>query len=195
MVRAVRIIAFSLLLAVTAAAHDLEEEATVIAELMDLRPGMQVADVGAGSGEFSEELARRLEGSGHVFVNEIDDGELIKLRRLLERTELTSMSLVVGETDDTGLPYACCDAILLRYVYHHMSNRKDMRSSLGRSVRPGGLIVVIEKDEIGDGIPADDLIADMSTAGFEVVSRHPEWGGHDDHYGVVFRGVERPLSF
>ena len=105
------------------------------------------------------------------------------------------MSLVEGDVEDTRLPDDCCDGIMLRYVYHHMSNPEGMRSSLGRSVRPGGLIVVIEKDEIGDGILADDLIADMSTAGFEVVSRHPEWGGHDDHYGVVFRGVERPLSF
>jgi len=187
-----RLVAIGLLFAAPAAAHDLVEEATLIVELMNLRPGMHVADVGAGNGEFSEEIAHRLGGAGHVYVNEIDDGELIKLRKRIEKTELTNMSLVVGETDDTRLPEACCDAILLRFVYHHMSNRNDMRSNLRRSLRPGGLLVVVEKEERGDGVPSDSLIADMITTGFEVVSRHPEWGGHDDHYGIVFRRLAKP---
>jgi ubiquinone/menaquinone biosynthesis C-methylase UbiE len=185
-----RLVTIGLLFASSAAAHDLVEEVTLIVDLMNLRPGIQVADVGAGSGEFSEEIAHRLGGSGHVYVNEVDDGELTKIRRRLEKSELTNMSLVVGETDDTNLPEACCDAILLRFVYHHMSDRTDMSSSLRRSLRPGGLLVVVEKEERGDGVAADSLIADMVTNGFEVVSRHPEWGGHDGHYGVVFRRVE-----
>jgi ubiquinone/menaquinone biosynthesis C-methylase UbiE len=192
--RTTHLAALGLLVATSAAAHDLVEEATQVAELMQLGPGTQLADVGAGDGEFGEELARRLGETGHVYLTEIGDPELTKLRKRLKKTDLTNMSLVVGETDDTMLPEACCDAMLLRYVYHHMSDRPDMCTSLRRSLRPGGLLLVIDKDERGDGVPAEELIADMSDAGFEVVSRHPDWGGHDGHYGVVFRHAGTPPS-
>ena len=71
---------------------------------MELQPGMQIADVGAGDGEFAEELARRVGPTGHMSINEIDDGELNKIRRLLKRTDLENISLVEGRIDDTMLP-------------------------------------------------------------------------------------------
>jgi ubiquinone/menaquinone biosynthesis C-methylase UbiE len=186
--------ALGLFFVASAMAHDLVTEADQVAQLMNLQPGMKLADVGAGDGEFGEELARRVGKLGHVYLTEVDDGELKKLRKRLKKSELANMSLVEGEADDTQLPDACCDAILLRYVFHHMSHPSEMRSSLRRALRPGGLIVVIEKDESGHGIPADDLADDMRSAGFEVVSRHPGWGGHGDDYGLVFRIAESTAS-
>ena len=180
----------ALLFAAVACAHDRIEEANQIAELMNLRPGMQVADVGAGNGEFSAELARRVGDAGHVYATEIDADELSKIRRRIKTGGLNNMSLVEGQADDANLPAACCDAILLRYVYHHMSDPNAMCASLRRSLRPGGLLVIIERSEPGHGIPVDDLAAAISAAGFEEVSRHPEWGGHGDDYGAVFRVVE-----
>ena len=97
------------------------------------------------------------------------------------------MSVVQGDTDQTHLPTACCDAILLRYVVHHMSDPDDMYSSLRRSLRPHGKLVIVEKDEPGDGIEADELVEGLRKAGFDVLSRHPEWGGHDESYAIVFQ--------
>ncbi len=179
--------ALSCLIAATGAAHPHEQEAERIAELMRLRPGTRVADVGAGDGEFGEALARRLEASGHVYLTEINEGELIKLRRLLEESDLENMSVVVGSVDETGLPDACCDAILLRLVYHHMSDRQAMRASLKRSLRADGLMVIVDMDQNGHGTALQQLVDEMTGDGFQVVSRHPDWGGHDDHYAVVFR--------
>jgi len=176
----------SCLLAATGAAHPHEQEAERIAELMQLRPGMRVADVGAGEGEWGEALARKLEASGHVFLTEIDDGELLKLHNRLEDSELENMSVVAGSPDETGLPSGCCDAILLRLVYHHMSEREAMRASFGQSLRENGLLLIVELDRNGHGIEAQRLVDEMTTDGFKVVSRHPDWGGHDDHYAVLF---------
>jgi ubiquinone/menaquinone biosynthesis C-methylase UbiE len=181
------VVAVCLLLGSVACAHDVGEEMTQIAELMDLRPGMHIADVGAGNGEFSEELARRVGDAGHVYATEVDDGKVKKIRKRINKSGLFNMSVVEGDSDDANLPEACCDAILLRYVYHHMSDPGDMCESLRRSLRPDGLLVIVEKDEFGDGIPSDELIAAMIGFGFEVVSQHPEWGGHHDSYGTVFR--------
>jgi ubiquinone/menaquinone biosynthesis C-methylase UbiE len=179
--------ALSIFLAATGAAHPPAEECETIAQLMHLQPGMTVADVGAGDGEWGEALAHKLETSGHVYLTEIDDGELIKLRQRLQDSELENMSVVVGSKDATGLPDACCDAMLLRLVYHHMSDRAAMRASLKQSLRADALLVVIELDQNGHGIEAQRLVDEMTADGFQVVSRHPDWGGHGDHYAVVFR--------
>ena len=50
------------------------------------------------------------------------------------------MSVVVGKPNDTVLPEACCDAILLRQVYHRFTHPKEMRASLQQSLRPEGLL-------------------------------------------------------
>jgi len=185
--RSILLFAIGLLFVVVAVAHDSDEESAQIAELMGLNPGMVVADVGAGDGEFGEVLARRVEESGHVYLTEIDESELKKIRRRLKRTELTNVSVVEGEIDETNLPEACCDALLLRFVVHHMSRPDEMHSSLRRSLRQGGRLVIVEKDDPEDGIEADDLIEDLHRAGFDVLSRHPKWGGHDGHYAIVFQ--------
>lgn len=185
--RSIGLVALGMVFAVSAFAHDLEEESVEIAELMSLRPGMAVADVGAGDGAVGEALAHRVGDSGHVYLTEISQGELTKLRERLDRTELSNMSVVEGEPNDAKIPEACCDAVLLRYVVHHMSSPGEMYSSLRRSLRPEGVIVVVEKDEPGDGITAQELIDGMHDAGFVVRSEHPDWGGHDGNYAVVFQ--------
>lgn len=180
-------VALSLLLAASGAAHPVEGEAELIAELMNLQPGMQVADIGAGDGEFGEALARGLGASGRVYLTEIDEGELIKLRSLVEQSDVENMSVVVGSPDETGLPDACCDAALLRLVYHHMTDAEAMRASLKKSLRVEGLLVIVDMDQNGHGVEAQRIVDEMTADGFKLVSRHPEWGGHDDHYAIVFR--------
>jgi len=179
--------AVALTLVAPAAAHPVSDEIDQIAGLMELRPGMQLADVGAGDGAFAEALARRVGPTGHVFINEIDDGELRKIRRRIERSKLTNMSLVEGEVKDAQLPDDCCDGILLRYVYHHISEPDAMRSSLRRSLRSQGVLIVIEKlEHSGHGISLDDMIDELTADGFRLISRHPRWGGHEDHHAAVF---------
>ncbi len=174
-----------LLAACTGAAR--ADEAERIAELMRLGPGMRVADVGAGDGDFAEALARRVGETGHVWVNEIDDGELIKIRERIGASELANMSAVEGTETDTRLPEACCDAILLRRVYHHLSHPEEMRASLHRSLRPGGRLVVVEMtNRKNHEVDADRLVAEMTADGFRLVSRHPGWNGNEDHYAAVF---------
>lgn len=177
----------SLLLAAACSAHPPEEEAGSIADLLRLRPGMAVADVGAGDGEWGEALARALDGSGHVYLTEIDDDELRKLRDRVDGSELDNMSVVEGFADRTGLPEACCDAMLLRFVYHHMSDRLAMRSSIKRSLRPGALLLIVEIDDDGHGIETERLVGEMTADGFTLVSRHPQWGGDLEDYAVLFR--------
>ena len=185
--RSIILTSLAVLLTAPVLAHGLSEEVDEIAELLRLRSGMHLADVGGGDGEFGEELAERVGPGGHVYINEIDDGELRRIRRRVDRSELGNMSAVEGGATDTNLPDRSCDGILLRYVYHHFSEREEMRASLRRSLRPGGILVVIEKlENDGHGVALDEIVDEISGDGFRLISRHPSWGGHDDHHAAVF---------
>ncbi len=176
------------------------EEGDLIAEVLALRAGMRVADVGAGNGRWSEELARRVGEAGHVWATEVDEEELAEIRGRFVEAELGNVTPVLGDAQDTGLPEGCCDAVLLRLVYHHFTDPGLMRASLRRALRPGGLIAVIDivpqehwrqlpgvPERGGHGIAPADLIAEMTSDGFEVVAEYEDWDGEEDRYCIVFR--------
>lgn len=180
-----------------------DAEADRIAEVLGIRSGMSVADVGAGDGEWSIELARMVGEDGHVYATEVDRELVKELEERLLGAFLGNYTVLAGSQDDSGLAAGCCDAILVRMVYHHFQQPQAMRADLWRALRPGGLIGIIDiepqsgwreldgvPDRGGHGIPMDQLIAEMTEAGFEVESRHDDWNGDEDRYCVVF---QRPV--
>ncbi len=189
-----------ILIAACATNHAWASEAEQIAAALGLEAGMRVADVGAGDGEWSVELATRVGETGHVYATEVDEDNLEEIRERMERAGLGNVTSVLGDQHDIGLPADCCDAILLRLVYHHFTDPSPMRADLRRSLRPGGLIAVIDilpqsswrelpdvPDRGGHGIGPDELLADMIGDGFEVEARYDDWGDEEDHFCIVFR--------
>ncbi len=176
------------------------DETERLAEALGLRAGMSVADVGAGDGEWSEPLARRVGEAGHLFATEVKEDLVAEIRERLEKAGLANFTVVEGDQESSGLRDACCDAILLRMVYHHFERPESMRSDLWRALRPGGRIAIVDivpqkhwreleevPDRGGHGIPAEDLVAEMAGDGFELVERHDRWNGDEDRYCLVFR--------
>ena len=193
-------LAFVLVTASWVTSRAAADETEQIADALRLAPGMRVADVGAGDGEWSVELARRVGESGHVFATEVDEDDLEQTRDRLEQTGLGNSTVILGDQNDTGLPAGCCDAILLRLVYHHFTDPAPMRASLRRALKPGGLLAVIDilpqshwrelegvPDRGGHGIDPEELLAEMTGDGFEEVERYDDWGEEEDHYCIVFR--------
>ena len=107
-------------------------------------------------------------------------GELTPdIRERLEKAGLDSVTVIQGDQDSAELPKACCDRILLRLVYHHFADRPAMISSLRRSLKPHGLIAVIEtKKSPGNwhSYAQDQLIEEMEEGGFQLVRRFEDWG-------------------
>jgi ubiquinone/menaquinone biosynthesis C-methylase UbiE len=172
---------------------------------MALRPGLRVADVGAGDGEWAERLARRVGDAGHVWATEVEDDKVEQIASRLERAGVSNASVLLGSQRDTGLPPACCDAILLRLVYHHFQDPDPMRESLKRALRPGGRLVVLDvppqtswsalagvPDRGGHGIALDDLVAELTADGFRLVSRDEAWDGDETEYCAVFELASAP---
>ena len=183
-----------------------------IVEVLAIRPGMTVADVGAGDGDWSLAIAERVGRTGRVIATEVDQDELRKIEQRVEAAGLSNITALLGHQEDAGLPEGCCDAILLRMVYHHFVDPPAMLGSLRRAMRPGGRLAVIDitpqthwrrlqgvPERGGHGIPTEDqaeavlrhlpedLIDEISEQGFELVARHEDWNGDRDRFCVVFQ--------
>lgn len=139
-----------------------ELEVPQLVELMELKPGMTVADVGAGFGAWTMRFSRFIGPNGRVFATDIGAPQLAALRDIVQREKLTNVMVQEGAVGSTNLPAACCDAILIRDAYHHLTQPADMIRSLAASLKPGGRLVVIDfpprpKSEIPAGVPANRL--------------------------------------
>src|SRR5512135_1699974 len=90
--------------ALLVAACSSNKVADQLADTMQLKPGMVVADVGAGSGEKTVVFARRVGPGGHVFATEIDPVRLAKLQELVQHDALTNVTIVTAGEHQSGLP-------------------------------------------------------------------------------------------
>ncbi len=181
----------------------LQEETDLLAKLLNWQPGGVVADIGAGDGKMTLIAASKFVGSaGKVYSTELDAKKLAHLEELAAKEKNITV-LPAGETD-TNLPPACCDSIFMRLVYHHLTKPAEIDASLFRSLKPAGLLAVIDmepgkgtsipegvpKNRVGHGVPQKILIDEISAAGFQVVTVRDDWPNRDathKNYCVVFR--------
>ena len=170
-------------------------------QLLALKAGMAVADVGAGRGELTIALASEVGPGGRVFSTEIDPPRLKQLRRTVAEARLDHVTVVEAQSRDTGLPPNCCDAIVLRRVYHHLTDPASVNASLLRSLRPGGTLVVIDlppppffRSRSSFGVSRQVVIDEVGRSGFELLQRIDDWPGRGplESYCVVFRKPPAP---
>lgn len=170
-----------------------------IVAVLNLEPGMTVADVGAGDGDFAVELASLVGPDGRVIATEVDQAKVDELRELAAAEGLDNLTAALGTQEEVGLPAGCCDAVLLRLVYHHFQEPAPMRAGLRAALKPTGLLAVIDivpqedwrelpgvPDRGGHGIPPARLLEEMTGDGFELVARFDDWNGDDERFCMVF---------
>ncbi|MGH9522110.1 MAG: class I SAM-dependent methyltransferase [Terriglobales bacterium] len=183
----------------------LDAEAARLWEVLELKPGARVGDVGAGVGNMAVRIAGRAGASGRVFAAEINERRLRKLRLRKQKQELMNIEIVTAAADDCNLPAGVCDAVFLRGAYHHLTNPAAMNASLMRALRPGGALAVIDfpprlllkpftpkgipSDRGGHGIRREMAERELEAAGFEPVRAIADWDG--DRYCIV---VQKPIS-
>lgn len=137
-------------------------EVPVLMEVLELKPGMAVGDVGAGFGAWTTEFSRAVGPRGRVFSNDIGAPQLQALRDGVTKNGLTNVTVVEGMANATNLPAGCCDAILIRDAYHHFTTPADVLRSVVAALKPGGRLAVVDfpprpNTAIPDGVPADRL--------------------------------------
>jgi predicted methyltransferase len=175
-----------------------------LVEALELRPGMTVADVGAGYGAHTIVLSRWLGPTGRVFASEVGTAQLRALREAVDREPLPNVTVVEGAAASTNLPAGCCDALFIRDVYHHLTEPADINRSLAAALKPGGRLAVIDfrprpnsavpdgvpADRLGHGVPVEVVEREVGAAGLAHVRTDASWseGGQPANlYLVLFR--------
>ncbi len=115
-----------------------------VIETLQLTGGSVVAEIGAGDGALTLAIARHVGADGHVFTTELGRERVAALREAVRTSGLSNVDVLDAHRARTNLPQACCDAIVMRDVYHHLDDPAAMNASLLASLRPGGLIAVLD---------------------------------------------------
>lgn len=136
-----------------------EIEVPRLVELLELRRGMAVADVGAGFGAWTMRFSTRVGPAGRVYATDVGAPQLAALRDVVRREGLSNVMVLEGATNTTNLPALCCDAILIRDAYHHLTQPAEIIRSFAASLKPGGRLAVIDfpprpNSEVPSGVPA-----------------------------------------
>ncbi|MGH9255752.1 MAG: class I SAM-dependent methyltransferase [Vicinamibacterales bacterium] len=175
-----------------------------LVELLQLKPGMTIADVGAGFGAWTTAFSKWTGPSGRVYSSDIGQKQLAFLRETATGEGLTNVTVLEGAERSTNLPANCCDAILIRDAYHHLTQPNDVLRSVAASLKPGGRFAVIDfpprpNSEVpagvpasrgGHGVPPDVVIQEVKAAGLTMVSQNPKWSAQSqpsDLFLVIFR--------
>jgi precorrin-6B methylase 2 len=175
-----------------------EFEAPKLAEVLGVKPGMTVADIGTGGGAMAMVLAR-LVGTGRVYATDITERSLTITREYAKKEGLTNITVFEGGAASTNLPSACCDALFLRNVYHHVTEAAAFNKSLYATAKPGARLAIIDAppgkaselpsgvptNRGGHGIPVTVVIEELTAAGFAHVRTIQGWPP-GDKYPTVF---------
>ena len=130
-----------------------EEQPDKALAALDLKPGMFVGDVGAGTGFYSIRIAKRVAPGGKVFANEIQPGMLDRLKRNTAASRLPNIVPVLGTESDPRLPAGTLDLVLLVDVYHELSRPQRMLDKIAESLKPAGRLVLLEFRKEDPGVP------------------------------------------
>ncbi len=126
------------------AERESEEAPAEALTLIGVRPGMVVADVGAGSGYLTTRLAGLVGPAGKVYAEDIQPGLLRIVQEKAREQHLANVEVVLGSGTDAKLPENAIDLALLVDVYHEFRHPQPMLRSLRRSLKAGGALVLVE---------------------------------------------------
>lgn len=171
--------------------RDALNEAGEIAGLLELKPGMTVGDIGAGSGYHTVRLSRLVGPNGSVVAQDVTREYLVELASRTERLGLTNITFALGEPDDPRLPAASLDVAILVHMYHEIGQPYaflyNLAPALKQDARVG--IVDIDRPTPEHGTPIELLRCELSAVGYREIATHQLAG--DGGYLAVFSRPEQ----
>lgn len=177
----------------TETTRDNRGEAETVMDLAGIKPGMTVADIGAGEGYYTVRLAERVGKSGRVLAQDIDDSAIARLGTRIERERFDNVSIKLGAPDDPRLPENSFDRIFLVHMYHEVQEPYAFLWRMWPALREDGQIIVVDVNRPTDQHGIDPLLlsCEFRSAGFELVAfkDKPELAGY---YAQFKRAANRP---
>jgi ubiquinone/menaquinone biosynthesis C-methylase UbiE len=165
------------------AERDTDQQPDKVVEALNLKPGLSVADIGAGSGYFTRRFIRAVTEKGKVYAIDIEPDMLQYEKDTIARMPVPStVEFILAQPDNPRLPPQSVDLIFLCNVYHHLDHRSAYFSNVQLALKPGGRIAIIDfyhdarSGDVGFPrkhlVPRDTVVAEMAEAGFRLAREH-----------------------
>jgi ubiquinone/menaquinone biosynthesis C-methylase UbiE len=156
--------------------REAEENPDGALDALGLKPGMNVADVGAGVGYMSLRMARRVTPGGKVWANDLQPKMLEMLRTNAAQAGAANIETVLGSETDPKLPRNTLDLVLLVDVYHEFSHPREMVRGIRESLKPDGRLVLLEYRKEDPKVPiriehkmtVEEVKAELEADGFKM---------------------------
>jgi len=178
------------------AGREIFDHRTEILTAAGVKPGMRVADVGAGTGLFTFAFAEAVGRGGRVYAVDITPKFINHLRAEARRRRTPNVTPVLSKPRAVTLPPASVDLIFLCDTYHHFEYPRSMNRSMLRALRPGGTLVLIDFARIEGKTPKwilehvragqDGFTEELVAAGFVPIDEPPPVPGLKENYFVRF---------
>ncbi len=146
----------------------------VVMDLIGIRPGLIIGEVGAGLGRVTVHLADRVGEKGKIYANDIDASSLDYLKERCRRQGISNVETVLGLVDDARFTKNSLDLVFMAWVFHHVEKPVPLLKSLMPSLKPWGSVVMVEPRPVSHGEePARMLTRELvgreaDEAGFEL---------------------------
>ena len=159
-------------------ARDEWQKPAELVKALAIRPGMAVADLGAGTGYFSRRLSAAVGPDGTVFAVEPEPKLLAYLRERAEREKTANVVPVLASLDDPRLPPRAVDLVLVVDTFHHIDGRIAYFRALQRALRRGGRVAVVDwhkrplpvGPEPAHKLAREQVVDEMRAAGYALVA-------------------------
>jgi ubiquinone/menaquinone biosynthesis C-methylase UbiE len=130
-----------------------EEQPKKLLKMVDLKPEMVVADIGAGSGYYSFRLAEKVGDKGKVLAVDIQKEMLDIIRKRMKKDKVENIEPVLGTETDPKLPAEGVDLILMVDVYHEFTFPYEMTEAMIKALKPAGRLVFVEFRREDEKVP------------------------------------------
>ena len=156
--------------------RDKAGESVAVMNRAGVKPGMTVADIGAGEGYYTIRLAARVGPKGRVLAQDIMPEVRNTLAERVSRERLDTVSVKLGTPDDPGLPANSFDRVFLVHMYHEIESPYAFLWNLRPATKPGGRVIVVDADRPTNqhGTPPKLLRCEFEAVGYALVDFQPK---------------------
>ena len=163
------------------AERDKWQRADDIIDLLKIKDGSKVADIGSHEGYMTIKLSAKVKDKGAVYAVDVEQSKLDKLKKHLDDRKISNVNLIKGDYDNPKLPLNSLDAAIILDTYHEMDDHDKILQHVKAALKNGGRLILCEpiaeerkkltraeqekKHELAMHFALDDL----KKAGFDIV--------------------------
>ena len=163
--------------------RDQDQKPAQVVETLAIKPGMHVADLGAGSGYFTRRFVEAVGETGKVYVIDIEPKALKYVEESLVHMQRPfNAEFILARPDDSNIPVESVDVLFVCNTYHHLQDRTEYFRKAKSSLKEGGRLVIIDyyhDDRSGELsfpkrhlVPREKVLGEITAAGYRLAKEH-----------------------